>query len=177
MQSEPGVYAKFHYQPVLDGAASRSAGRPVYQDRLYVEIAVAGQDKQMVNRPAQDKDKVRFAHEWAAFERGEESKRTGTPLGQWPRLATSPALVKSLEAANIYTVEDVASLTDETIPKLGMGGYKLREEAQRYVAGANTVNPSEVEALREQNKMLLERLEALEAKRKVGRPKKEAVTP
>lgn len=183
MQSEPGVTAKFHYQPVLHAVKSREAGRPIYEDRVYVEILVAGMSKQTVNRPANDRDRERFHHEWAAFERGEEARRVGTPLAQWPRLAGQPAMVAMLESQAIFTVEDVAGLPDGRVGALGMGGYKLRDEAKGFIVGAaDNARADEAEAIRAENADLKARLAALEAKmaeeparRKPGpKPKKAA---
>lgn len=164
MQSEPGVHARFLYHPKLNGLKSKEAGRPIYEDKIYIEILIAGMDKQTVVRPVQERDKTRFAAEWAAFERGEESRRTGTPIAEWPRMMQTPAMVKMLEAINIHTVEDVAHLSDEFIPKLGMGGYKMREEAQRFIASASVgAREGELEDLRAKNTALEDRLAALEA--------------
>lgn len=165
MQSEAGVHARFHYHPYINGRKSAEEGRPIYEDRVYVEILVAGQDKQTVNRPAQEKDKVRFAAEWAAFLNGEEARKVGTPIGQWPRMMQTPSMVKMLESVNIFTVEDVANLSDEFVPKLGMGGYKLRDEAKRFIALAKgEAQESEAAKLREQNLALQKRLDDLEAR-------------
>ena len=186
MQSEPGVHARFHYHPYLNGLKSREQGIKVYDDKLYVEILVAGQDKQTVNRPAQEKDKVRFHLEWAAFSSGTQSQRTGTPIAEWPRMMQTPALAKALEAIHIYTVQDLAACTDEVVPKLGMGGYKLREDAKRFLELAKgEAHDDEAKALREENEALALRLADLEAKmaamvpadaqakpRKAGRPRK-----
>lgn len=163
MSSEPGVTARFHYHPYLNRARSREEGRPIYEDRVYVEILVAGMDKQTVNRPAQEKDKVRFAAEWAAFSRGEEARRVGTPVAEWPRMAQTPSMVKMLESINIFTVEDLAALSDGLVPKLGMGGFKLRDEARRFIELAKEeVRASESEALRAKNADLERRLAELE---------------
>lgn len=173
MQSEPGVTARFHYEAVLNGAKSREAGRPVYEDRVYVEILVAGMSKQTVNRPITDKDKRRFPLEWAAFENGEESKRSGTPLGMWPRLSGQPAMVAMLEAQNVFTVEDVASLPDGRIGVLGMGGYKLRKDALDFLAGsAIQARDDRTEALEAENAALKARLAAIEERLSVPPPRK-----
>jgi hypothetical protein len=165
MQSEPGVTAKFYWKPYLIANASKEAGRPIYEDRVYVEIAVAGMAKQIVNRPVQDRDKVRFHHEWAAFERGEEAKKTGTPLALWPRVAGQPSMIAMLEANAIYSVEDVASLPDGRIGALGMGGYKIRDEARAFIAGtADAAAAQKAEALEAENAALKDRLAALETK-------------
>lgn len=165
MQSEPGVTAKFYWKPYLIANASREAGRPIYEDRVYVEIAVAGMAKQIVNRPVQDRDKVRFHHEWAAFERGEEAKKTGTPLALWPRVAGQPSMIAMLESQAIFTVEDVAGLPDGRVGALGMGGYKLRDEAKGFIVGAaDNARADEAEAIRAENADLKARLAALEAK-------------
>lgn len=185
MQSEPGVHARFHYHPYLNGLKSREAGVKVYDDKLYVEILVAGQDKQTVNRPAQEKDKVRFHLEWAAFLNGDQGRRTGTPIAEWPRMMQTPAMAKMLESIHIFTVQDLAACTDEVVPKLGMGGYKLREDAKRFLELAKgEAQDDEARALREKNADLEKRLAELEAKmaapveseeparRKAGRPRK-----
>jgi len=92
-------------------------------------------------------------------------------------------MVAMLESQAIFTVEDVAGLPDGRVGALGMGGYKLRDEAKGFIVGAaDNARADEAEAIRAENADLKARLAALEAKmaeeparRKPGpKPKKAA---
>lgn len=119
-----------------------------------------------MNRPANDRDRERFHHEWAAFERGEEAqsawaRRSRNGRGSRASRRWSPCS----ESQAIFTVEDVAGLPDGRVGALGMGGYKLRDEAKGFIVGAaDNARADEAEAIRAENADLKARLAALEAK-------------
>ena len=127
--AEPGIFAEFFKHPLLMTHKSNEAGRPIYEDFDFVRIKVAGVEKDLVERKATNLDKERFAEEWAKYQAGEKQE-SGTRIEFWPAL--TPAMVKNLQAFNIYTVEAMANLSDAGCMKI-MGAYKLREDARKYL--------------------------------------------
>lgn len=145
---EPGVHVRFFKMAMLHGVQSQAAGRQIYIDKDHVEIIVAGQDKQKFVGPVNEQHKERFPEEWARYQAGEQAEQIGTPLEQWPEV--TPSQIAMLKNLNVFTVENAASLSDENVKNLGPGGYKLRDNAKRYLSVAANVadaaRMSEIEA-------------------------------
>lgn len=133
--AEPGVHGFFFTNAVLHGAESEKQGRPVYIDQHWIRITIAGQDKDVMERKVQPQDKERFSEEWTKYEKGQAQAKMGTPLDMWPRM--TPGLVATLKALNILSVEDLATLSDLGCQKIGLDGYKLRDDAQKYLNAAS----------------------------------------
>lgn len=136
---EPGVHVEFVMHPILHGLESKSAGREVFVDKPHVYISVAGMDKDKFFGPVNDGIKQRFPEEWDAFQKGIEAPMSGTVIGSWPHLFSQPSQIKNLLSMGFRTVEDVASASDMALQKVGMGGFKLRDEARKYLSGAQVV--------------------------------------
>lgn len=160
---EPGVQVRFFAHPMLHGQQSLAAGRQVFIDKDHVEIVVAGQDKQKFVGPVNEQIKARFPEEWEMYQKGQQTVRVGTPVEQWPQL--TPSQVLMLKQLNVFTVEDVASLSDENVRNVGPGGYKLREDAAKFLKLAQSAaDVGKMEELQKQMTALLEANKALEAK-------------
>lgn len=144
--AEPGVHPFFFKNQVLQSYESEQQKRPVYIDQDWIRITIAGLDKDIVERKVTNLDKERFPEEWAKYEKGQVQAKSGTPLEMWPRM--TPAMVANLKALNIYSVEDMATLSDIGVQKVGMDGYKMRDEAQKYLnAASQTSAVAELEKL------------------------------
>lgn len=162
--------AEFYNEAVQNNFKSEREGRPIFDDVVFVRIVRPGDNKSIVERPAKDEDKHRFPLQWAQFERQEAQTLSGTPLEQWPPM--TPALVRSLKAINIPTVEALAGVTDGNLENIGMGARKLRDQAQAFLVAAkdgaaNSQLLAENEDLRDQIKALQANFEDL--KSHVGR--------
>jgi len=127
----------FKHMPMLDHEASETAGKNVYKDMAFVEIIIPGNAKERVIRPVEDKDKTRWPEQWRKFEQfGEAGQEIdGTPIEEWPQ--ATPGQVKTLRAADVMTVEQLATVSDLDLQSLGMGMVALRAKAQTYVAFKN----------------------------------------
>lgn len=97
------------------------------------------------------------------WKEGKEAPIDGTPLAAWP--GATPQLVKALEPYHIRSIEDLANLTDGTLPRIPVPGIRgMREQAKAYIAAASTTAPiaGELSALREQNASLMARVSEME---------------
>lgn len=158
--TEPGVHAKFFKKAVLNVGKSKTEGRQFYEDRDYIEIKVAGMDKEVHVAPVNDSHKARFAEEWKRYVEGAELKRQGTPVRQWPQL--TPSQVAMLEDHNIFTVEDMAALPDFGLAALGMGARKMQEDARKFLSLAQgAVDLAQLDELRAENVKKQEQIDAL----------------
>lgn len=187
---------RFYVAPLKNEWESEKAGRPIYRDVEMIEIMVPGDSTSIINQMVREDHKARFPLQWAHFmnKHGGDSREVGTPLSQWPRLSQSQ--VEELRGIKIYTVENVASMSDINLQKIGMiagmNPHAFREHAARFLKLANDdslANAAEerAKALEDENRKLKEETEkalaemrlemqamiaAQAAPKKRGRPRK-----
>lgn len=132
------VYVKFYIKPVKNDSKSDLEGRPIYDDREYVEIRVPGDQNNVVQRPVGQMDKDRFPRAYRQFKEGVEEQMTGTPLSEMPWITRSQ--VEELGHLRIRSVEMLADLNDGVCTKYP-GTFKLKQTAQRYLEHAKQHAP------------------------------------
>jgi hypothetical protein len=128
---------RFFMEAVQNKSLSEKEGRPIFEDKEFVELKQPG-DKHWsficeVNDPNQNIPQ-RFPDQYAAFKRGEQRAAVGTPLEQWPPLTKSR--VAELKACNILTVEEYAGVPDNVLSRLGIGAREEREQARAWLEAA-----------------------------------------
>lgn len=100
---------------------------------------------------------------YAAFVEGKELPVDGTPIRNWPIL--SPAQMEACIKLRLRSVEDLAAANEETLHRLGMGGRGLKQRANDWLqaqsAGGNGPLVTELNALRESQKVMVERMDGL----------------
>jgi hypothetical protein len=134
------LWVQFSMKPIQNNFRSQEAGRPIFEDQLWIEIRVPGNALTIIERPALEEDKRRFPRQWAWFEKthGTDGQNVGTPLSQWPLLR--PSQVEEMRALKFYTVEQVAFASDQQVGTVGMiGGMNplaLRERAKLFLESA-----------------------------------------
>lgn len=105
----------------------------VYEDVIFLRINIRGNDKLEVHRPSNEADKRRFPFSWQEFQKGEAAASRGTHLNKLPGL--DAPVIRSYNAKNVFTVEDLALVTDTHLPNLGIGAREKRQQAIEYVQG------------------------------------------
>ncbi|WP_191057805.1 hypothetical protein [Geminicoccus harenae] len=155
--AEAGVYPRFYKRAVQNNRRTAEEGRPIFEEREYVEIIIAGDKGTVVDRPVRDDDKQRFGAEYQAFLQGQDAPLVGTPIEQWPLLNKSQ--VAELKGIHVMTVEALAALSDSQLQKLGPGGRSLKSKAETWLQAAAGTAPlvelqEEVDRLRADNDML-----------------------
>lgn len=172
-EDERGVIPRFFMQAVLLGHKSEQEGRPIYEDREHIEIKVKGQDKGIYCDIVRDEHRRRFPMAYAAFKAGREVAVTGTPIEQMT--GVGPAMAHNLRGLNIRTIEDLASISDESaFSAIGMGARDLVNRAKAWVTAKAPEVVSLQQQLEEERKArstLEERLAALES---AAKPKRSA---
>jgi hypothetical protein len=124
------LFVQFHMRAVKAGAKSEAAGRPIFEDVPYIRIHVPGDKTTVIEEPVNDVYKERFSAQWAKFERGLVQSPEGTPVEQWPLITVGQA--QEFKAMNVYTVEQLAGMSDAAAQKF-MGGYELRRKAEVFL--------------------------------------------
>lgn len=123
---------RFYTKPVKNNFKSETEGRAVFEDKEFVEILVPGDRKTVVDTLIKEEHRRRWPREYAAFKAGLETPVDGTPLEEWASITRSQ--VEELRFGHIRTVEQLAGLPDASLNNtVPMGGYPLREKAQRWL--------------------------------------------
>jgi len=160
MNPDAVMIARFYKKAVNNNFLTRREGRPIFEDKLYIEYYPAGSTLLKMDVPAYDHHKVRFSKQWAYYQSTQTGDKAsvGTPLSQWAIL--SPADVENLKGMKFETIENIASSSDAVIQIMGMGvagmaPHVLRARAQAYIAAAKDTSlpqqqAEDIEALKKQ---------------------------
>ena len=136
------LWVQFSMKAMPNNFLSRpeNQGRPIFQDEVWIEIRVPGNQLLTIERPKEHSDEFRFPRQWAFFQqtKGADGQEVGTPLTQWSLL--TPARIQELRAQRFYTVEQIAFASDDQLKSLGMGPgmapTAFRERAKMYLESA-----------------------------------------
>jgi hypothetical protein len=128
-QHDKNMLVKFEYRSVQDQAATAEQGRPIFKERLYIDMKIPGSREGIV-KPARPADISRFQRHYEAFKARVELPTEGTPLSEWPGITRSRA--EELAYINIKTVEQLASVNDSIAGNM-MGGNTLKASAQKWL--------------------------------------------
>jgi hypothetical protein len=166
-QLDEQLLVRFFYKTRPDAVETKRQGRPIFKEVEYIDIKVPGDRGTGVCRPARAKDRQRFPRHYAAFKNRVEAPTVGTPLSEWARIPRSA--VEQLAFANVKTDEQLATLADSYAGQI-QGGNNYKKMAKDYLEEVkNNKSDKEIDILKKQNKELLRRLKALEAKPKKKR--------
>lgn len=153
-----GVYPQFYIKAAENKVMSREAGRPIFEDQEWVMITIRGDRNSKQDRPVTDQDRSRWPGLYTAFKNGQKLAEFGTPLEHWPMMTRSDA--ENMKYHNVYTVEDLAGLSDQAIQTIGMGARDLVEKAKAFIEkAADSAAPQrmaeEINQLKDQVESLL----------------------
>lgn len=168
----------FEQRAIEDRNASIAAGGLVMRDVDYVIVRQVG-CKDTVEKEAEgwlvDIEKAaaqgtypgewvrHFREKYQAFKAGQAEPELGLSVRQWPSL--SKAQAENLIAAGVRTVEDVATMNEPTMQRVGMGARELKGKAKAYVESRDQNKAAEqITALQAQLGDRETRIEALEAR-------------
>jgi hypothetical protein len=178
---DSALAVEFYNHAALDTWATEQTGIKTYlKECPFVRIAIPGNDKTVIERPAHKRDTERFPRQWLVFQMqtgmiANAENIPGWQLEEWPDLTEDQ--VRQLKFLRFYTVEQIAGANDTQIQGIGMGGLGLREKARKALAERNTAmvqnavseRDSEIAELKAQMAQLMEMV----AEKKRGRPPKE----
>src|SRR5688572_6904100 len=149
----------FYNKPLQNPAKSAAAGRPIFDDVVFVKIHPPGERLNIVDCPATREHQQRYPHQWKQFSDQKQQIPEGTPVEMlYPE---HPSIGATLRASNVHTVEQLAELSAHAIESIGMGAQRYVNDAVRYLKVADRgVKASEfrreLETL-QQDKKILER--------------------
>lgn len=133
VQFQDRVIGRFYMHPVQLGARSRAEGRPIFENRIFIEIRHPG-ERDVLVREATDEDKMRFNRQWNAFQTGTAAESSGTSLSLL--FPANPAVIATLQLMNVWTIEQLAGLNGTQLQNVGMGGVRWQQLANDYLETA-----------------------------------------
>lgn len=154
---------------------SEKQGRAVFENVPHIRIRFPGDRNREIFRRVRfttDEanphfpDPQRFPRQWAAFKANEEQLPNGTPLAAWGVL--NKAVIAELNMLGVLTVEQLATLSDSSAEKLGLGWRDWRNKAQAFLARSESQD-----ALLEKIQQLEAQVAAMQQAPKRGRPRKD----
>jgi len=158
-EADKSLMVRFFYKNVENKLESQAQGRPIFREKTYIEIRVAGQRDVQACRPVTHADKQRFPRHFEAFEKRMEPPTEGMPLAEWPKITRTQA--EELSFMNVKTVEQLASMKDSNLQQF-MNGYKLRDQAVKWLeTNSAETEDAEKEEMRETIKVMQAQIESL----------------
>lgn len=166
MANDSLIVPTFRVNVMPNEAASKAAGRPIFQEMEVCEIRFAANRQTVAVFPAHDPEPnatrekgevvtyaMLYNQQYRAFKSSEAQEVSGTPLSEAPFLSEGKR--RELRALNIHTVEALASVDGQPLKQLGMGGREMKNQAQAYLdkaAGSADVTAmaAELAALKQQ---------------------------
>ena len=125
---------QFFTTQVKNIARTQALGVTKYDEVEMVRIFIPGDKHNVVERRVTDAIRQRYPKHYAAFKKTQELAPEGTLIDNWPLLARNQ--VYELKAANVFTLEQLAGLSDEQLGAIGIGGRALRNHAKAYLENA-----------------------------------------
>jgi hypothetical protein len=171
---DEGLAVKFMLLPYHNEQKSKEEGRPIFEEREYIEIRVPGR-RDFQTKLAHDMHKNRFPVHYAKFKarQGQEAE-DGTPLTEYPGVTRGQ--VEELRFFNILSVEQLAAVADSSLKNMH-GGLMLKQKAAQYLEASK--DNAAAAKLEEANTLIADlsaRLEALENAEPVAKPKRKRRT-
>ena len=131
---DKNLVVMFYTKPMHQPGKSLEQGRPVYEDTVMVKIHPPGERLNIVDRPARNDDKTRYALQWQQFSQNRQQMPDGTPIDLlYP---DHPSIGATLRANGVYTIEQCADLSGPAIDSIGMGSQRYCNDAKKYIQAA-----------------------------------------
>jgi hypothetical protein len=124
---------------VRDEGKSQKEGRPIFEDKEFIEINAPGDKTSQIFRIATEADKRRFPRHYEAFKSHGNEGVIGTPLREWQLITRSQA--EELACSKIGTVEQLAGINDANMQQVGPY-LALRQLARDWLAKAKADAPA-----------------------------------
>ena len=148
------LQVEFYNHAALDTWATNQSGLKTYLAECpFIRIAIPGNDKTIVERPADGRDTNKYPRQWLVFQMqsgmiANAENVPGWQIEDWDEL--NPEQVRQLKFLRFYTVEQIAGANDTQIQGIGMGGLALREKAKRALAIKNASAVNDAVAVRDE---------------------------
>lgn len=128
-----GPLVRFYAKAIQLGQLSLQVGRPQWKSVIHLEIRHPG-ERDTVDRMATKEDCQKYYPQYLQFAQareGDNARYQGTPLDTlFPQ---HPDAITILNFNRVYTVEQLAGLSDTGLGNIGMGAREWQNKAKRYL--------------------------------------------
>lgn len=124
------LFVQFRMDILKNEAKTLENGRPIFDDVEWVKIMAPGDRLNIIDRPACEEDRIRFARPYQAFKEKKVEHGGGTPLAEWPVVTRSQA--EELKYFGFHTVEHIANATDNAAVNVP-AFHQLKARAQAFL--------------------------------------------
>jgi len=130
------------FKPAKSRIASEVAGKPVeiYEDVVFIRKNVRGTTPLKYIGPSGMRTSASFHFPGRNFKKGEKAAARGTPLNKL--VGMHPSILRQYHALNVFTIEDLALVSDIGLQNLGTGSRELRRAAIEWVERMQPVTPT-----------------------------------
>lgn len=162
---EENVFATF-YDKVIKTDQVKENGMPIFEEKTYIEIRITD-DNDVVNRLAEDDDKIRFPTAYQRYLNSKNHKQDGTPLNQYSFLTAIQ--LANCRCCSIETVEQLATISDDKAKFFDL--LDERAAAKKFLENAKSFSEKEqkfkdeIEELKVENEKLRDEIKALKDKK------------
>src|ERR1700744_4772201 len=129
--NEARNFPRFFIETVRDDHSSRHHGREIFREEERVEIIVPGNPYTRPIMRVTEEHRQTWPKQYEAFKAGREIATDGTPLEAWARV--QPKQLHELKALGFKTIEQIATMDDQALGRVGTGGPDLRRVAQEFL--------------------------------------------
>ena len=157
---EPKSIPRFHMRSVPDPEASEKAGHPMFKEVEFIEVRHPGAIHTIPCVRVKQNHIDMWPDHYKAFKEGVEVPLQGFAIEEWAPMTRSMA--DTMKAIGVRTVEDLANMPETTVQQYGAAIQSWRLKAQNFLEEHNS-EQVQINALKEENKTLTERLAKLEA--------------
>lgn len=125
----------FYTRSVFNAVKSQQAGSRQYENQNWVKMHPPGEKLNIIDRPVQDNDKIRFPHQWNSFLQNKTQVPEGTPIDLL--FPNNPAVADNLKAFGVHTIQQCANLSANALETVGMGATEWKNMAVQYLQSAS----------------------------------------
>lgn len=151
--SDASLFVTFSHDRIKDSFAEMEGKKPTHRWLDMIRITFPGDRTKEIYRPVQFEedggrpaDPDRFPKQWMAFKNQTEQVQEGTPIEEWPYI--NKERVFDMKSLRLHTVEQIAAISDQIGPSIGMDWRKMRDMAKAFL-DPGTAN-AQMEAMRAQ---------------------------
>lgn len=131
--TDSSLNVQFYHKRVPVPAKSTEAAI-VWEEKVYVRIERPGDKSTVWDRPAKDKDKIRFAFQWQKFLNKQKTSAKGTPIEVlYERGLIADAQLEMLRLSKINTIQQLAAANTAVLEGFGSDGRDLQKIAKGFL--------------------------------------------
>jgi hypothetical protein len=176
-REDAALLVRFEWMDIEDPEATKAVGYQQFKRKEFIRIRIPGTQEERVSK-VKEEHRRRFPRAYAAFKAGEENAINGTPLKECAVLNANE--ISMLNHHGVFSVEQVAALSDENMSNMGHGVRPVRDRVKSWWEARKTQAPvaalqAQLKEKDEQVAELMARLSALEAGQPAPAPKPKRV--